>query len=217
MSELDGAIARARDHLHGRQLADGGWAAPADVGPAATAEIAICLDYMGELSTAEARRVADWLEPRARADGGFALFPGAGKSDPGPTACVAAFLRRHGGARAQPIAARAEALVARHGGHAAVIENIGHGDGSALHLAMAGALPARLLPDVSLWGITLPAVERWLLGHVHGGVVMTAYASRLVTRALLGRRRLDARETRRGVHWLSTSRIRAAAGTRGPP
>jgi squalene-hopene/tetraprenyl-beta-curcumene cyclase len=207
------AIARASNQLRSRQLADGGWAAPADVGPAATANVAICLDYMGELTNVEAQRVAHWLEPRALADGGFALFAGAGRSDPGATACVAAFLRRHGGAGAQPIAARAEVLVAQHGGDAALVEQVGRGNGSALHLAMAGALPARLLPNLPLWGITLPAVEGWLLGRFHGGILMTAYASRLLTRALLGERRgltrrllapLDSRETERGIHWLSS-------------
>lgn len=206
---VDDAIARSRAYLQGVQRADGSWPAPGEVGPAATAQTAACLAFCDELSSEDGRRIASWLEGQASASGGFVLFPRKSEGHVGATAVVAAYLRRYGGSAS--VIDRAERFVRERGGVERITRDATRGDLSLLYLAMLGELAPSALPDMPLYALATGAGERWFLRRFHGGVLMTAFAQRLVTKRLrasaglsTGPSWLSRRETERGVHWLTT-------------
>lgn len=205
-------IRRARRYLSEAQLANGSWASPGEVGPAATAQTAICLDWAGALEKSEAARIARWLSRQALPSGAFVMFPNAAEGDLGATAFTAAFLAKHGGEEARDVVQKARDWVHARGGTPAILALLAEGNLAALYVAMAGELDPALVTTAPLWALTTSFGEQWFLRHFHGGILMTAFAARVIHVRMLmqskGRafplRLPDQREQERAVHWLST-------------
>ncbi len=209
--DLADVITRARDALLHDQLPDGSWPSPGEVGPAATAQTAVCLDWAGLLSTEHAARVARFLVGQALPSGAFVMFPNASDGDLGATAFTAAFLARHGGSEAAPLVERARRWVEARGGIPAIVRLLAEGNLAAIYLAMAGGLDPERITTAPLVALTTEPVERWFLRHFHGGILMTAYAARVIHVRLLEQRQgrsrlvrpLDQRERDKAIEWLT--------------
>jgi squalene cyclase len=204
-------MSNAKAALLGDQLADGSWPSPGEVGPAATAQTAICLEWAGHLDAVEARRIARYLASEALPSGAFVLFPSAAEGDLGATAFTAAFLAKHGGQETSDLVERANAWVEARGGARAIVALLAEGNLAALYLAMAGGLDPERITTAPLFALTTKLGETWFLRHFHGGILMTAYATRVIHVKLLsthGRaralERLDDRERAKAIEWLST-------------
>ncbi|MEN9578869.1 MAG: hypothetical protein RJA70_1878 [Pseudomonadota bacterium] len=205
-------IERARRYLQEAQLPNGSWASPGEVGPAASAQTAICLDWAGALTKPEAERIVRWLSQQALPSGAFVMFPSAADGDLGATAFTAAFIAKHGGAESGPVVLRARQWVEERGGTAALLALLAEGNYAALYVAMAGALEPNKVTTAPLWALTTAAGESWFLRNFHGGILMTAFAARVIHVKMLERcagrplhlRLADRRERNSAVRWLTT-------------
>lgn len=182
---LDAAIARGTAALMARQQSDGAWDARSDIGPAATANVLVALSHVGALAAADLDGGVRWLAAQQRADGGFAPYPLADRSDLAATAqCWAALSLSP---TSSGPAARAKAYVDSQGGTDAVLALMATGDVGAIYLGLAGLIAPEALPCPPLAWVLFPPAVRFLATKVHFGILMGSLQLGLIARGLRGR------------------------------
>jgi squalene-hopene/tetraprenyl-beta-curcumene cyclase len=184
-ADVRAAVAGAAAALRSQQREDGSWNAPADMGPAVTAQVTVALHALGALRPDTAAGVARTLRRLQRDDGGWIRHPTATEGDLDATAHGWAALHVAGAEESRAAAARARLHVMDRGGTRAVVDGLARGDAGALSLAFAGLIPPRELPALPLAPLAIPAVEQLLLQRFHGGLLMNAYGLRAMRRWLV--------------------------------
>lgn len=209
---LDDALDRAARWSWSKQRADGSWNAVADLGPACTAQVVVALWWAGALTEDERSEALRFLRGAQQSDGSWAPYPYARSGSAAATASVWAALVACGVARDDEALVRAKRYIDEHGGLGPVTDALVGGEFAGLVLALVGAVPATVVPEVPLaWCLLDPLVDV-LHRVVHGGVPFGALQLGVIAKALHGRwgddhaqrSRLDERAVSRLVAWIDT-------------
>jgi hypothetical protein len=187
---LAAAVTAGRSAILGGQRVDGSWKVSCHAGPGLTAQVTICLRFLGRLGQRDAQATARWLQGQWLGPGrGFAGYPGAEEGDPGVSAVVAGALQACGLRADDPIVADTRALVEARGGEAMLRVRFGRGDLVALFLAMVDLYPAEQLP-LAPAAFGLPGAVRAIESRLNVIIPFTLTAADAVVRTLQdGRRR----------------------------
>jgi squalene-hopene/tetraprenyl-beta-curcumene cyclase len=116
--DVEGTVARARDHLLSRQSPDGWWKGELETNVTMDAEDLFLRHFLGIADNGVTERAASWIRSRQRDDGPWATFEG-GPGDLSTTVEAYAALRLAGDPPGAPHMGRAAAFVRAGGGVAA--------------------------------------------------------------------------------------------------
>ena len=183
IADVQLAVDRAQRVLWKTQQADGSWDVAADLGAWVSAQVVVVLQYLGQLSAADAADAGKWLTSQQQTDGSFTINKYAKEGDLGSTACGWAALHLCGATAA---AARAKQWVDAHGGATAVVARMAEQDFAALFLGMAKLVDPNLLPCPNTTLMTPRPVMTLMERRFHAGVLMGAFQTEFLVRRLRG-------------------------------